>query len=53
LQRALVDFGADESFLTATEKMREHYGVQLPVGSGARKHTLAHAKGVGEVKHEA
>lgn len=52
LQRALVDFGADESFLDATKKVREHYGVELPV-SGARRHTLAHAKAIGGIEHEA
>lgn len=51
LQRALVDFGADESFLDATKKVREHYGVELPI-SAAREHTLAHAKAVGALEHE-
>ena len=52
LQRALSDFGADHSFVEATKKMREHYGVELPA-SGARGCTLAHAKASGAVKHEA
>lgn len=51
LQRALTDFGADESFLAATRKAKEHYGIQVPV-SGARQQTLAHAKAIGGVKHE-
>ena len=29
LQRALVDFAADVSFARASEKLLEHYGVQL------------------------
>jgi hypothetical protein len=52
LQRALTDFGADHSFVQATEKMREHYGVALPASS-VREHTLAHAKASGAVEHEA
>jgi hypothetical protein len=51
LQRALVDFGADDSFLEATKKMREHYGVEVPIAA-ARQHTLAHAKAIGAVKHQ-
>lgn len=51
LQRALTDFGADHSFVEATKKMREHYGVELP-GSGARSCTLVHAKASGAVEHE-
>lgn len=51
LQRALVDFGADESFLDATKKVREHYGVEVPV-SAAREHTLTHAKAVGALEHQ-
>jgi hypothetical protein len=46
LQRALVDFGADESFLEATKKIREHYGVEVPL-TAARQHTLRHAKAIG------
>lgn len=51
LQRALTDFGADNSFLAATKKMEEHYGVELPI-TGARRHTLTHAKAIGAVKHQ-
>jgi len=50
LQRALVDFGADDSFLEATKKVREHYGVEVPL-EAARRHTLAHAKAIGAVTH--
>jgi hypothetical protein len=52
LQRALTDFGADDSFGQATKKMREHYGVEVPL-SGVRSCTLAHAKASGAVEHEA
>lgn len=46
-----MDFGADESFLDATKKVREHYGVEVP-WSAAREHTLAHAKAIGALKHK-
>ena len=52
LQRALTDFGADHSFVEAVKKVREHYGIELPA-SGARAQTLAHAKVIGAVKHQA
>jgi hypothetical protein len=48
LQRALVDFGADDSFREAVKKIREHYGVDVSVAA-ARQHTLAHAKAIGVV----
>jgi hypothetical protein len=52
LQRALTDFGADHSFVEASQKVQEHYGVELPA-STIRLHTLAHAKASGGVQHEA
>lgn len=33
LQRAIVDFGADTSFSSAAEKVREHYGIEVSVSS--------------------
>jgi hypothetical protein len=51
LQRVLTDFGADESFLAATRKAKEHYGIEVPV-SGARQQTLAHAQAIGGVTHD-
>jgi hypothetical protein len=50
LQRALTDFGADHSFVEASCKLREHYGVELPASS-VRERTLAHAKACGAVPH--
>lgn len=47
VQRALVDFGADESFAGAAEKMREHYGLQVPV-SASRRWTQAHGRRMAE-----
>jgi hypothetical protein len=41
LQRALVDFGAEESFARATERVGEHYGVAVATGR-LRRHTLEH-----------
>ena len=41
LQRVLVDFGAEESFTRATQRVREHYGVDVAWGR-LRRHTLAH-----------
>ena len=52
LQRALTDFGADHSFVEAAQKMREHYGIELPASS-VRSCTLVHAKGSGAVQHPA
>ena len=40
-QRALVDFGAEESFARAAQRVREHYGVGVAV-SRVRRHTLRH-----------
>lgn len=41
LQRVLVDFGAEESFTRATQRVCEHYGVDVAWGR-LRRHTLAH-----------
>ena len=43
IQRAMTDFGSDESFGKACGKVKEHYGVSIPV-SGERNVTLRHAK---------
>ena len=52
LERALTDFGADHSFMEATQKVREHYGIELPASS-VRVRTLIHAKAIAAVAHEA
>jgi hypothetical protein len=41
LQRVCVDFGADSSFSTAVEKVREHYGIEVSQ-SAVRGVTEAH-----------
>ena len=33
LQRAMVDFGADEAFAGAAKKLKEHYGIEAPVSA--------------------
>jgi hypothetical protein len=43
LQRVMTDFGADESFAKASQKIKEHYGITVPL-SGERNVTLLHAK---------
>src|SRR5882724_1039533 len=43
LQRAVVDFGADTSFATAVEKVREHYRVEVSQ-SAVRRATQAHGE---------
>jgi len=42
LQRCLTDFGADESFSHAVQKIQEHYGITVPV-SAAQRITEYHA----------
>ncbi len=39
----MTDFGADESFGEAAKKMKEHYGIEVPI-SAARKVTQAHGE---------
>jgi hypothetical protein len=46
----LTDFGADQSFAGAVQKVREHYGTEVSP-SAVRTHTLAHAKAIGAVEH--
>jgi hypothetical protein len=45
LQRAMTDFGSDNAFAKAAKKIKEHYGVVVPV-SGARNITTAHAHAI-------
>lgn len=42
LQRAMVDFGADESFANAVKKVKEHYQIDIPLSS-ERYITMFHA----------
>jgi hypothetical protein len=45
VQRALTDFGADESFATAAQKFAEHYGVEVSVYR-VKKTTYKHAQNI-------
>lgn len=45
LQRAVVDFGAEDSFARASERLWRHHGVRL-CASSVRKITLEHARGI-------
>ena len=49
LQRAVTDFGADISFGQATEKMKEHYGLEIPACM-IQKITEGHARKIAELK---
>lgn len=51
LQRAVTDFGADESFGAAAAKLREHYRIDVPVGA-VRRHTLGHGKRIAALSDE-
>ena len=52
LQRVMTDFGADEPSVRAAEKIREHYGVEVPASS-VRNVTLAHAREFARQEQEA
>lgn len=45
LQRVLTDFGAEVSFGRAVQRIREHYGILVPV-AGLRQYTLHHAQAI-------
>lgn len=46
LQRVLVDFGAEESFVRAAKRVREHYGIEVPP-SAIRVQTEFHGAAMG------
>ena len=52
LQRIMTDFGADEPFVRAAEKIREHYGVEVSASS-VRNVTLAPAREFARQEQEA
>jgi len=43
LQRVITDFGADVSFARVPQKLKEHYGIEVPI-SAARAVTQEHGK---------
>ena len=47
LERRLVDFGAEHAFGQVPEKLKEHYGIELP-SSAPRTITLKHAQAMHE-----
>jgi hypothetical protein len=50
LQRVITDFGADEAFGRVPDKLKEHYGIEMPV-STIQRTTERHAQQIYE--HEA
>ena len=51
LQRAATDFGADHAFGRVPEKLKEHYGITLPV-SAVRSITETHARHIYERRRQ-
>jgi hypothetical protein len=51
LQRVLVDFGAESAFAPASRRVREHYGIDVPVSS-VRDWTLRHGKAMAVMADE-
>jgi len=51
LQRVVVDFGAEHSFAKAAERVREHYGIEVPV-EAIRQHTLRHGRSIEQLGTE-
>lgn len=49
LQRALSDFGAEASFARAVARVREHYGIEVPI-SAVRKITYRHARAIQQIE---
>lgn len=45
LQRRMTDFGADQSFAKAVGKMKEHYGIEVPI-SAIQSTTEKHAENI-------
>lgn len=45
LQRVVVDFGAEHSFAKGADRIREHYGINVPV-EAMRQHTLRHGRSI-------
>ena len=45
LQRVMTDFGADDAFRPGAAKLKEHYGIEMPV-STVQRTTEHHAEGI-------
>jgi hypothetical protein len=48
LQRVLTDFGAESSFAQAAQRVKEHYGIEVPI-SAVRQQTLRHGRAIAGV----
>lgn len=48
LQRVLVDFGAESSFEKSVARIKEHYGITVPVAS-VRQQTLRHGRAMASI----
>jgi len=44
----LTDFGAESSFAQAVQRVKEHYGIEVPI-SAVREQTLRHGRAIGSV----
>lgn len=51
LQRVVVDFGAEHSFAKGAERIREHYGIDVPL-EAVRQHTLRHGRSIHQLPVE-
>jgi len=51
LQRVLVDFGAEHSFINAAQRVREHYGIEVSV-EAIRQHTLRHGRSMNQLPEQ-
>ena len=51
LQRAMVDFGAEHSFAKAAQRVREHYGIEVPA-EAVRQQTLRHGRSIDQLAVE-
>jgi hypothetical protein len=51
LQRVLTDFGSENSFAQAVERVKEHYGIEVPI-SAVREHTLRHGRAIASVSEQ-
>lgn len=52
LQRAMTDFGAEESFQRASQRLEEHYGIRIN-SEAIRQQTLRHGKAIAAIEPKA
>lgn len=52
LQRAMTDFGAEESFQRAAQRLEEHYGIRIN-SEAIRQQTLHHGKAIAAIEPKA